>query len=245
MFENSDHEWQLFGDKNPYYGVISDEKLQQKNLNEETMVEFWNSGLDYIDSVFLNIEHHIDPDFKPERALDFGCGVGRLVFAIRKRCNHVTGIDVSSSMLAEAKRQAAIKAIDNLAFIESSDCHGLGENLFDFLHSYIVFQHIPVARGNAILDKLLASLCSGGVGVLHFTFRNPKYRAWKLISKIPYNKQIRNLIHGRPKDTPFMQMNEYDLNEIMEKIQRQGARTCHLAFTDHGVLGATIYFQKV
>ena len=166
MFENSDHEWKLYGDENPYYGVISDDRLQQKNLNAEAMVQFWQSGLDHIDEVFHKIRQHIDPNFSPGQALDFGCGVGRLVFAIRTRCNHVTGIDVSPSMLAEAKRQATLQSIDQLTFIESSDCHELGGSLFDFLHSYIVFQHIPVARGNAILDRLLASLRSGGVGVL-------------------------------------------------------------------------------
>jgi ubiquinone/menaquinone biosynthesis C-methylase UbiE len=244
MFENSDHEWKLYGDENPYYGVISDDRLQQKNLNAEAMAQFWQSGLDHIDEVLRKIRQHIDPNFSPGHALDFGCGVGRLVFAIRKRCDYVTGIDVSPSMLAEAKRQAALQSIDQLTFIQSSDCQELGVSLFDFLHSYIVFQHIPVARGNAILDRLLASLRSGGVGVLHFTFCNPKYRAWRIISKIPYNKQIRNLIQGRPKNTPFMQMNEYDLNKIMEKIRLLGVQYCYLEFTDHGVSGVTIYFKK-
>lgn len=244
MFENSDHEWKLFGEQDPYYGVISDERLKKKYFNEETMVNFWQSGQDHIDSVFLTIKHHIDPNFKPEQALDFGCGVGRLLFAIRTRCKYVTGVDVSSSMLAEAKRQADIKSIDNLSLIETSDCKELGENFYDFLHSYIVFQHIPVARGNTILDKLLASLRSGGVGVLHFTFSNRKYRAWKIIRMIPYNKKIRNFLHGRPLNAPFMQMNEYDLNIIMKKIKHQGVRSCYLEFTHHGVDGVTIYFKK-
>ena len=244
MFENSDQEWKRYGDENPYYGVISDESLQPKNLNAQALAQFWQSGLDHIEWVFRNIKQHIDPDFKAQRALDFGCGVGRLVFALRTQCNHVTGIDVSSSMLDEAKRQAEIKSMHSVSFIESSDCDELGTNLFDFLHSYIVFQHIPVARGNAILDKLLASLRSGGVGVLHFTFSNPKYRAWRIISKIPYNKQIRNIVRGRPKDAPSMQMNEYDMNKIMDKIRLQGVRNCYLEFTDHGVHGVTIYFQK-
>jgi ubiquinone/menaquinone biosynthesis C-methylase UbiE len=244
MFENSDDEWNTFGNKNPYFGVISEERMQKQNLNEQSMLEFWRSGQEYADAVFLNIKHHICPNFKPEKALDFGCGVGRLLFAFSTKCEHVTGVDVSSAMLQEAKRQAEKKSIANLSFIESSNCDELRDSQFDFLHSYIVFQHIPVGRGNAILDKLLASLCSGGVGVLHFTFNNPKYRAWKIISKIPYNKQIRNFIHGRPLDEPFMQMNEYDLNKILKKIKLQGVSTCYLEFTDHGVCGVTIYFKK-
>ena len=147
-------------------------------------------------------------------------------------------------MIAEAKRQAKNKAIDNLSFIESSDCAELKSDQFDFVHSYIVFQHIPVDRGYAILDKLLASLRGGGVGVLHFTFSNRRLRAWEVIKWIPYNKQLRNLFHGRPLNAPFMQMNEYDLDKIMTKIIQSGAKKCFLEFTDHGVNGVTVYFQK-
>jgi SAM-dependent methyltransferase len=244
MFENSDKEWEIFGERNPYYGVITQDKFQGRNLGEDVKAEFWQSGQDYVDAVFHRIRNLVDPDFRPENALDFGCGVGRLLFAISARCSHATGIDVSPSMLEEAKREAGKKQIANVAFIESGSCDGLGVGLFDFVHSYIVFQHIPVDRGYVILDKLLASLRSGGVGVLHFTFSNQDYRVWKVISKIPFSKQLRNLVHGRPLNTPFMQMNEYDLNRIMEKIRQQGVNTCHLEFTDHGVGGVVVYFKK-
>ncbi len=244
MFENSDKEWEIFGDKNPYYGVISDERYLNEHLTEDAKINFWQSGQDHIDAVFHNIKHHIDPNFQPEHALDFGCGVGRLLFAIRTKCSHATGVDVSPSMLAEARREADKKSIDHLSFIESSNCNELGKNLFCFVHSYIVFQHIPVDRGYTILDRLLCSLRSGGVGVLHFTFSNPNYRLWKVIRKIPFNKPLRNILHGRPSNTPFMQMNEYDLNVILKTIWLQGVKNCHLEFTDQGVSGVVIYFKK-
>ena len=41
-----------------------------------------------------------------------------------------------------------------------------------------------------------------------------------------------------------MQMNEYDLNIIMKKLWSLGVIKCHLSLTDHGVLGAIIYFKK-
>ena len=202
------------------------------------------SGRNDIDVVFQNIKEHIDPDFQPVDALDFGCGVGRLLFALSTRCERATGVDVSPSMLAEATREAAKKGIDNVSFIETSDCNELGENQFCLVHSYIVFQHIPEDRGYAILDKLLDSLRSGGVGVLHFTFSNSRFWYWKLIRNIPFNKQLRNLIQGKPLNAPHMQMNEYDLNVIMKKLWSLGVRNSHVVLTDHGVLGAIIYFKK-
>ena len=62
-----------------------------------------------IDVVFQNIKEHIDPDFQPVHGLDFGCGVGRLLFAISTRCEHSTGVDVSPSMLAESSSNSALK----------------------------------------------------------------------------------------------------------------------------------------
>jgi SAM-dependent methyltransferase len=244
MFENSDRDWEAYGAENPYFGVISNEKFLTENLSDESIAEFWQSGQSDIDVVFQNIKQHIDPDFHPAQALDFGCGVGRLLFAISTRCEHATGVDVSPSMLAEAKREAAKKSIDNVSFIETNDCSELGENRFCLIHSYIVFQHIPEDRGYAILDKLLASLRSGGVGVLHFTFSNARFRYWKLIRRIPFNKQLRNLIKGKPPNAPHMQMNEYDLGRIMRKLWSLGISNCHVELTDHGVLGAIIYFKK-
>lgn len=244
MFENTDKEWETYGAENPYFGVLSNARFLTENLTDEARVDFWQSGVSDIETVFRNIRQHIDPQFLPVRALDFGCGVGRLLFAISTHCEHATGVDVSPSMLAEAKRQAAVKAIHNISFIESSDCRELRENTFCFVHSYIVFQHVHEAKGYAILDKLLASLRSGGIGVLHFTFSNKDFWYWKIIRNVPFNKQLRNFFQGMPLNSPRMQMNEYDLNVIMNKLWSHGVSNCYMAFTDHGVVGVVIYFKK-
>ncbi|MCB1705677.1 MAG: class I SAM-dependent methyltransferase [Halioglobus sp.] len=244
MFENSDDDWETYGAENPYWGVMSNEKFLAENLDDQAMADFWASGEHDIDTVFQTIERHVDPGFQPRQVLDFGCGVGRLLFPISRRCEHATGVDVSPSMLAEAKRQAAGKSITNVSFIETNDCRELGEQQYCLVHSYIVFQHIPEDRGYVLLDRLLASLRSGGVGVLHFTFSNRRFWYWRLLRRIPFNKQLRNLLKGRALNAPHMQMNEYDLNIIMKKLWLQGASNIHVTFTDHGVIGAIIYFQK-
>lgn len=41
-----------------------------------------------------------------------------------------------------------------------------------------------------------------------------------------------------------MQMNEYNINRVLEKIQGLGVKHCHLEFSDHDVKGVTIYFKK-
>jgi len=54
-------------------------------------------------------------------ALDIGCGIGRLERALAPRLRHITGIDLSPAMVAEAERRCA--GIANAAF---SVCDGTG-----------------------------------------------------------------------------------------------------------------------
>ena len=134
---------------------------------------------------------------------------------------------------------------ERLSFIESSDCHNLGVSRFDFVHSYIVFQHIPIDRGYDIFERILASLKCGGVGVLHFTYHVPsRNRVIEALKKIPYGKQLRNFLKKRGRTDPVMQMNEYDINIILTKIHSMGVKCCYLEFSNHDVQGVTIYFQK-
>jgi 2-polyprenyl-3-methyl-5-hydroxy-6-metoxy-1,4-benzoquinol methylase len=46
------------------------------------------------------------------RILDVGCGVGRHAIPLASRGYHVTGIDISEGMLAEARKRAAQAALD-------------------------------------------------------------------------------------------------------------------------------------
>lgn len=70
--------------------------------------EFFRSGYDYIDHVIKLIKNHIYPTYTVNKAFDFGCGVGRLVIPLTEIADHVTGVDVSESMLKEAKKTAKL-----------------------------------------------------------------------------------------------------------------------------------------
>ncbi len=80
------------------------------------------------------------------RALDFGCGVGRLVIPLSKIAESVTGVDVSESMLNEAISNCDNQNVNNANFIKADDNLSMLSGKYDFIHSYIVFQHIPTKR---------------------------------------------------------------------------------------------------
>ncbi len=101
---NTDHDWESFGKNDPYWAVLTQDRFRKKVLDETARRDFFLSGEKYIDWVFWMIHKHVDSEFNPGKGLDFGCGVGRLLLPIARRCQSAIGTDVSESMLLEAKK---------------------------------------------------------------------------------------------------------------------------------------------
>ena len=245
---HTDIEWEKFGKTDPYFGVVSHDKYRRDRLTDESREEFFESGSVYINQVLAKIRCHIEPDFTIKRALDFGCGVGRLVIPLSRIAQKVTGVDVSASMLDEAKRNCEARSIGNVTLVKSDDSLSLVKGKYDFIHSYIVFQHIPVARGQRIFERLIALLESGGVCVVHFTYANADAirKTLKFVRRyVPLSGNVFNLVKGKSFFSPQMQMNGYDLNRLFLMMQRANVADCYMQFTNHGgELGIVVYFRN-
>jgi SAM-dependent methyltransferase len=246
----SDKTWEQYGAADPYYGVLSDPKFRSNQLTTSAKSEFFRTGTGHINHVLDEVRQRIAPGFEPHRALDFGCGVGRLVLPLSEVCAEVVGVDISPSMLVEARRNAEEYAVTNATFVASDDRLSQVSGTFDLVHSYIVFQHIPIDRGLALLTRILDLLAPGGVGTLHFTYATTLPRRTRLLRqirrRIPLIHRALLALRGHPKSSPIMQMNLYPLNTVTRLLhERVGASDVTFEFTNHGpFLGAIIYFQK-
>jgi cyclopropane fatty-acyl-phospholipid synthase-like methyltransferase len=192
------------------------------------------------------IREHLDPGFAPRRVLDFGCGVGRLVVPFARRAEHVLGVDVSASMLAEAQKNCVAHGVENARFALSDDALSEVDGSFDLVHAYIVFQHIPVRRGMRLFERLLDHVAEGGVGALHFNFaRSRKRRAVAFLKAVPLIHNVYNLTRGKPFTAPRMQMNAYDLNALFAILHRRGFRNVYASLRHRGgEVGAVLFFQS-
>jgi SAM-dependent methyltransferase len=248
IFNDPSADWQRFGESQPYWAVLTDDKYRPPNIGPETLREFFESGELHLRSVWDVIKKSLDPAFAPRRALDFGCGVGRVLIPLARRCPVPLGVDVAKSMLDEARRNLAERGVA-AELVLGDDVLSSVPGTFDFVHSYIVFQHIPSARGEAIASRLLERLESGGVAALHFSYRTPissvqRLLRWARVS-IPFAASTANLLRGRSASHPYMQVYEYDTARILEVCRAAGCDQIHLEFTDHGgVLGAFFYCRK-
>lgn len=102
------------------------------------------------------------------RVLDIGCGVGRWSRLLASRGALVTGVDISPTMIAEARRRAASQGVGARCHFETGDVAALevkGE--FDLVLGVTVLQHIldPAALRSA-LSRLAARVTRGGRIVL-------------------------------------------------------------------------------
>lgn len=245
---NTDKEWEKFGEVDPYYGVLSEGKFHKINLTEENKEDFFKSGVVYIEDLLKKVRQHIDPNFKIKHALDFGCGVGRLVIPLAGIAERVTGIDVSDSMLNEAKQNCETYSRKNVVLVKSDDSLTQLKDKYDFIHSFIVLQHIPVKRGKRIFEGLLAHLEDGGVCVIHFTYAEyeiSKKFASFIKAYVPFANNVYNLYKGRGFFFPHMQMYKYDISKLLLIMEKLHIREFYAELTNHGgVSGIVLFFRK-
>ena len=214
---STDKQWEKWGKTNPYYGVLSDDKFRGKSINDDTLDAFFKSGEEYIASV-IEAVNDLDKSFSPKRVLDFGCGVGRLLVPLAERFDEIVGVDVSPSMLLEAEKHVS-RFNGRVRLTKSDDKLSNVRGNFDFIHSVIVFQHIPTSRGMEIVQGLLSRLNDGGVAVLHFPYQrnaSPISKILNLVRRfIPGVHPVLNVIRGRPYNDPIMEMNCYKIDNLI------------------------------
>ncbi len=244
MDMSTDTAWEEWGRRDPYFGVLTDPKFRRAGITENAKRDFFVSGEFHVRGVLSTIRKHVDPGFSPRSVLDFGCGVGRLLIPFAKIAEDVVGLDVSPSMLQEARLNCQEQRVDNVRLFESDDALSTLSGSFDLIHSCIVFQHIPVARGRIIFSKLLQQLNSGGIGAIQLTYSKAHFESTHGIAP----SEMTNARTRKPRSVaeadPLMQMNPYNLNEILFLMQRRGILQFHTEFTDHGgELGVYLFFK--
>jgi SAM-dependent methyltransferase len=246
---NTDRAWERLGEIDPYFGVLAQPRFRAAANEGDARREFFASGEKHVEGIFSIIRENLDPKFAPRRALDFGCGVGRVAIPLARRVAQVVAIDVSDSMLNEANKNCEEAGIRNVTLLKSSD--GL-ENLsgdFDFIHSFIVFQHIPPRRGEMIFHELLRRLADNGVGAIHFTYAYHvpwwKRLLHRLRTTVPFAYRFVNLVKRRSFRYPDVEMNSYNINRLVLHLQEQGCHRVHLRFSAHKQYrGIVLFFKK-
>jgi SAM-dependent methyltransferase len=237
LVRDTDADWRVLGQNNPYWAVLSHPDFLAENITPEKVEVFYASGEPFIDEIVAGLEK--TTGFKPSgRALDFGCGVGRLSEAMTRHADQVTGVDISPGMLELARaRGSRVTYLDHVP-----------AGPFDWINSFIVFQHIPPERGEQIIEDLLSKLADGGMVSLQLTAWRDKNREWPKDDDATPRGFFRKKIKGdRLMSLPVghIHMYDYDLSRVVRLLNLAGIEEMRLIHTNHdGHHGAIILGRK-
>ncbi len=241
--------WERLARSDPYFAVLRDARYHRDRLTDAALDDFFASGEAHLEQVFTTVRERLGISLQPERALDFGCGVGRVTIPLAARARSVVAVDTSDTMLHEAAGHCARRGVTNVEFVLADARLTALRGTFDFVHSYIVFQHIPWREGRPILARLIALLREGGVAALHVIYAERTGRAVRALEwaqrSVPLAHEVMNLLRGRSPRTPLIEMNCYALTMVLGLLQAEACDACHLQFTRHGAYdGVLLFFQK-
>ena len=229
---DTDADWRELGATRPWFGVVSQPQFEGSALAPVDLRAFYEAGEADVAYFSELIERHTGQPLHAARALDFGCGVGRMTRAMTAFADHVTGIDVSPAMLDAARAQVGAELGERASFTGD-----LPPGPFDWINAFMVFQHIPPARGLALLDQLLERLAPGGVTSLHFTIgRDDALKAKSRFGLTPrrYDGGWRHRLQFRRAPKGSVLMFDYDIGELYERFRRHDVALATLVPTDHG-----------
>jgi len=109
------------------------------------------------------------------RALDFGCGVGRLSQALAGHFEEVVGVDIAESMAAKARQFNRHGSRVSYVVNSSDDLSCFEDGAFSFVYSVITLQHIPPGPAARYIGEFFRVLRAGGVAV----FQIPSGRRYR------------------------------------------------------------------
>jgi len=231
-------DWEAIATTEPYYGVLANERFLRANLNSGSKEEFFASGRSDVEFVLK-----MAPG-KKGSALDFGCSVASLSLALAPHFDEVTGVDVSETMLAEARANARLRGADNVRF---ADALPSGKS-FDLVVSHIVFQHIPPQRGLAILHDLLRCVGAGGRAAIQMTFYRRMARLQEMqrdFALVSYDGAVCRPRIPVSANEGGMSMYDYDATDVLATFFEGGFEGLSMSKTDHGGhIGAWIFASR-
>jgi len=157
--------WELAAQRDPLWAILSDETKRGRRWDVNA---FFATGRREISLLMYQLRQ-LDHAPRPGRALDFGCGVGRLTQALGAVFRDVVGVDVSPTMIRLANHVNRLPGSVRYVLNDGDDLQQLDSGSFDFIYSDIVLQHLPPARARAFIGEFLRLLAPGGITVFQLT----------------------------------------------------------------------------
>ncbi|GAC1337411.1 MAG: hypothetical protein NVSMB29_01730 [Candidatus Dormibacteria bacterium] len=180
--------WESFGRNDPLFAVLTE---RDKRGGRWNAAEFFETGrteirtrLDEIEALGIAVERG--------RALDFGCGVGRLTEALGDHFSAVDGVDVSGPMVDRARSLSTHASTCTYHLNPEPDLALFQNGTFDFIYSSRVLQHTRRSMVRAYLVEMVRVLKPAGV-ILFQLPTTPRWSAGGVLVRLTPLRVLRRL----------------------------------------------------
>lgn len=204
--------WTKLGRDDPMWAVLTD---RGKDRNRWSTEDFLATGVEEIDTVLARLGA-LGLDVGRERALDFGCGAGRLSHGLAAAgFGEVLGCDISPTMLDKARE---IVPDDACRFVQvtGTDLAAVESDSVDLVYSCRVLQHMPPTLAHGYVREFWRVARPGGVVVFQMPTEPAATPAGRVLAAlpVPVARMLRRgmEMHGTP---------ESEVRRLMESL---GAR---------------------
>jgi SAM-dependent methyltransferase len=205
--------WGMIGMQAPHWSVLGEARFRPEEI-EHHKDEFYASG--EVDAALVHnvLAMHAIPAEGIRCVAEFGCGVGRVTFALARAFPEVVACDVSAPHLKVALAEAKARKPGRIAFYQSTIAKPLPDIACDLWFSRSVLQHNPPPVMAWLLREAFARLAPGGVAIFQLPTHSSGYR----FAVADYMKPQRNLtmeMHVLPQKAVFALAREAGL-ELLE-----------------------------
>lgn len=223
--------WGMLGEDDPLWAILSQPEKRGGGWDPD---EFFASGereIALLDAICGVLKVPVER----RRALDFGCGVGRLSRALASRYGQVIGVDISRSMVEKARDLNA--HISNLNFVENAQPNlaFVESESIDLIYSMITLQHVPPMLQRSYIAEFLRVLAPGGLAAFQVAVAHTRdWRGWT--HRLIPNRLLNPLRRRRYGNRAAFEMHVLAESDVWAIVSAAGKRIVHVE--DYNVAGA-------
>jgi len=226
-----DENWDKFAQSDATWAIL---KVSGRNQDRWSIDRFFESGRAEIESV-MNLVGKLGINHGTESALDFGCGIGRLTQAIAVHFNTCLGIDVSHSMISQARTHNRMGERCVFKINRGLTLRGIPDESFDFIYTCRVLQHMKRELSKEYIIEFTRTLRPGGV----LAFQVPSsVVSWKasLMRSMANSSHLRKLgeLYSKLRYgvSAVMEMHCIERGIVEKLLEDGGCRLVHAERTD-------------
>jgi ubiquinone/menaquinone biosynthesis C-methylase UbiE len=220
--------WDTFGRTDPLFAILTDVRKEGRRWSTD---EFFAEGRKEIDDLMNDLES-LELEAPRKRALDFGCGVGRLTQSLADHFGEICGLDIAPSMIELANKYNRHGDRCRYYLNQRNDLKLFDDGVFDFIYSNITLQHMAPKYSQGYIQEFVRILSPEGMLVFQLpdapaTVESKSLRhSIKSLTPNPLLKAYRKLRYGGLK--PVMQMYGVNKDRIVSLLESCGAQLVSL-----------------